>query len=216
MKALAAEGAPEGTWLRAERQTGGRGRSGRTWVSPPGNLYASTLVRLRPTDPPAATLALVAGLALFNTAESIVRRPDLVLKWPNDLLLGGAKVAGILLERTGDAVVAGFGANLAYAPKLPERRTAVLPDWQGPTEFAKLLGLAFADVLGDWRCKGLEAIRSAWLMRAHPVGTQLSTHGPDGRRVEGAFGGLASDGALLLQLEGGALQVIHAGDIDLI
>src|SRR5438093_256869 len=113
---FAREGAPEGLWLRAEQQTGGRGRQGRTWLSPPGNLYASTLVRLTAGDPPAATLSLVAGVALHQVTQAYAPEVPLQLKWPNDLLANGAKLAGILLERHEDAVIAGFGVNLAEYP----------------------------------------------------------------------------------------------------
>ena len=115
LAALALEGATEGLWLRAERQTGGKGRQGRAWVSPPGNLHASTLVRLRPGDPPAPTLALVAAVALHEVAS--IYAPGVQIKWPNDLLFDGAKLAGILLERLEDAVVIGFGVNLAHHPE---------------------------------------------------------------------------------------------------
>ena len=215
MKRLAADGAGEGTWLRADRQTAGRGRSGREWVSPQGNVHASTLVRVHASDPPAATLALVAGVALFNTAEPLVRRPGLMLKWPNDLLLDGAKVAGVLLERVGDAVVAGFGVNLAQAPEVPGRRTGVLPGALASSAFVRLLAVAFADALGNWRCNGLQAIRNAWLMRAHPLGTSLETHGPEGERVAGTFVGLDEAGALQLRLPDGSSRAIHAGDVHL-
>ena len=91
MIALAASGAAEGLWLRAIEQTAGRGRLGRDWVSPPGNLYASTLVRLRALDPPAATLAMVAAVALDETLRGWGASP--VIKWPNDLMIDGAKLS---------------------------------------------------------------------------------------------------------------------------
>src|SRR5436853_1339519 len=99
LASLAREGAAEGLWLRAERQTGGRGRQGREWHSPAGNLYASTLVRLRPADPPAPTLALVAAVALHEVASAFAGGARIEIKWPNDLMVGGAKLSGILLER---------------------------------------------------------------------------------------------------------------------
>src|SRR5690606_6236394 len=107
MLALAQAGASEGLWLRAERQTLGKGRQGKAWESPPGNLYASTLIRLRPSDPPAATLALVAAVAL-EEAVSVFLPARAAIKWPNDLLIDGAKLSGILLERAADAVVIGI------------------------------------------------------------------------------------------------------------
>ena len=87
---------------------------GRAWESPAGNHYASGLVRLRPGDPDAATLALVAAVALYDTVVLWADAAAIRLKWPNDLLVAGAKLSGILLERTGDAVVIGFGVNLAH------------------------------------------------------------------------------------------------------
>lgn len=116
MLALAAAGAAEGLWLRADYQTGGRGRQGRVWQSPPGNFYGSTLVRLRGGDPAAATLALVAAVALEEAVRIYAPGADVAIKWPNDLLLGEAKLAGILLERADDAVVVGIGVNLAHHP----------------------------------------------------------------------------------------------------
>src|SRR3954470_11406769 len=89
LAALARDGAAEGLWLRAERQTGGKGRQGREWFSPLGNLYASTLVRLRPGAPPAPTLALAAAVALHEAAGLFAPAAELRIKWPNDLLCGG-------------------------------------------------------------------------------------------------------------------------------
>jgi BirA family transcriptional regulator, biotin operon repressor / biotin---[acetyl-CoA-carboxylase] ligase len=137
---IARSGGAEGLWLRAERQTGGKGRQGRQWQSPPGNLYASTLVRLRPGDPPAPSLALVAAVALHDTVALQV--PEARIKWPNDLLAGPAKLAGILLERADDAVVIGFGVNLAFHPEQLDRPT---------TSVAALIGAApDPAVLVDW------------------------------------------------------------------
>src|SRR4051794_19317804 len=86
LAALARAGAPEGVWLRADRQTGGKGRQGRAWVSPTGNLHASTLVRLRPGDPPAPSLALAAAVALHETVAAFAQHAPVRIKWPNDLV----------------------------------------------------------------------------------------------------------------------------------
>lgn len=218
MLARAAQGAPEGLWLRADVQTGGRGRLGRNWASPRGNLYASTLVRVQPCDPAAHTLSLVAAVALFNTVRDFAPRANLLIKWPNDLLLGGNKLAGILLERQGDAVVVGIGANLVYAPQLPDRVTAALSQIMPapePTMFCNALARTFALCLHRWRYDGLGAIIADWLGRAHPVGTPLSTTGPDGGRVDGQFAGLTRDAMLNLRLPDGETVVIHSGDIEI-
>lgn len=251
MLIAAKAGAIEGTWLRAERQSAGRGRLGRAWVSPAGNLYASTLVRLRATDPAAATLALVAGVAV-EEAVGIYRlrhlgldpesrffgagqgsgttaqgrgddrglpRRSLQLKWPNDLLLDNAKLAGILLERAGDAVVIGVGANLAHHPDLPDRPATSLVAHGvevAPAAFLDTLAEAFVRWLARWRGEGLAPIRARWLDRAHPVGTALTARLPDNTALDGLFDGLDHDGALILRLAGGERRVIHAADVFLL
>jgi BirA family biotin operon repressor/biotin-[acetyl-CoA-carboxylase] ligase len=216
--ALARDGAPEATWLHAERQTGGRGRQGRSWESPPGNLYASTLVRLSPADPPAPTLALAAAVALHEAASLFIRGNDgqgLVIKWPNDLLAGAAKLAGILLERADNAVVIGFGVNLAHAPTGLDRPVTSLSALNGagpdPATFLDALVESFARHLAGWRRLGLGPIRNRWLAAAHPPGTALSTPAGDG-----LFEGLDETGALRLRLAEGTSRVIHAGDVFLI
>jgi BirA family biotin operon repressor/biotin-[acetyl-CoA-carboxylase] ligase len=213
--ALARAGAPEGMWLRAERQTSGRGRQGRAWHSPPGNLYASTLVRLQPADPRAPTLALVAAVALHEVASALAPDAAIRIKWPNDLLARGAKLAGILLEREGEAVIAGFGVNLAHHPvRLAPAATSLAALGGGapdPAAFLDLLAAAFARWLGRWRGEGIGPVRAAWLAAAHPAGTALATS-----EGEGLFDGLDESGALRLRLADGTPRVIHAGDVFLI
>jgi BirA family biotin operon repressor/biotin-[acetyl-CoA-carboxylase] ligase len=220
MAALARAGAPEGTWLRADRQTGGKGRQGRAWDSPPGNLYASTVVRLRPGDPPAPTLALVAAVALHEVATAFAPGADIRIKWPNDLLGGGAKISGILLEREGEAVVLGFGVNLAHHPSETPRPATSLAELTGaapdPEPFADALAETFGRWLGRWRSEGLAPVRAAWLAAAHPLRTALSTHDADGAPLEGLFDGLDEGGALRLRLADGTLRTIHAGDVFLL
>jgi BirA family biotin operon repressor/biotin-[acetyl-CoA-carboxylase] ligase len=217
---LAREGAPEGVWLRAGRQSGGRGRQGREWHSPPGNLYASTLVRIRPGDPPAPTLALVAAVALHEVASSFaIAGVAIEIKWPNDLLVAGAKLSGILLERIGDAIVVGFGVNLADHPDeiaRPAINMGMLGGVPDPARFLEALAESFARWVGRWRDEGLEPVRQRWLAAAHPRGTALSTHTASGAWVEGLFDGLEDSGALRLRLADGSSHVIHAGDVFLV
>jgi BirA family transcriptional regulator, biotin operon repressor / biotin---[acetyl-CoA-carboxylase] ligase len=219
MLALARTGAEDGLWLCAEQQTGGRGRMGRHWASPPGNLYASTLIRLRPGDPSPATLALVAAIALFDALAVFAPDVPFSIKWPNDVLANGAKLSGILLERTGDAVVCGIGVNLAHHPDLPNRPAtslAALGTLVEPGSFCEVLAEGFARWLGRWRGEGLDAIRRAWLAAAHPLGTALSAQPGEGARIEGLFDGLDADCALRLRLSDGIIRIIHAGDVFLI
>lgn len=207
----------EDVWLRAEQQTAGRGRQGRAWQSPPGNLYASTIVESRAGDPAAAGLALVVAVTLEEVVHAAL--PDgasLQLKWPNDLLLDGAKVSGILLERSGSHVVVGIGVNVAHHPDLPDRRTTSLRAAGASTNAATLLDhLAerFATWLATWRRAGIAPIAERWTARAHAVGTALSVRLPDGGAMDGRFLGLDAGGALLLGLADGSRHVIHAGDV---
>lgn len=221
--ALAREGhGEEGLWLRAERQTAGRGRQGRGWDSPVGNLYASTLVRLRADDPPAPTLALVAAVALEEAVRALLpkgRRGALALKWPNDLLIDGAKLSGVLLERAGDWVVIGMGVNIAHHPDIAGRATTSLHAQGAVADvavFAERLAEMLAAWLHIWRDRGVPAVAAQWRARAHPRGTALTARLPDGSSVAGTFDTLADDGALLIRLADGGTRAIHAGDVFLI
>jgi BirA family biotin operon repressor/biotin-[acetyl-CoA-carboxylase] ligase len=219
MAALARSGAPEGAWLRADTQAGGRGRQGRHWVSPPGNLYASTLVRRMAGDPPAPTLALVAAVALDALLQGWLGADRLMIKWPNDLLANGAKISGILLEGVDDAVVVGIGVNLAHHPEAVDRPATSLAalglSAPEPGDFAADLAASFADWLARWRNEGLGVVLARWLARAHPPGTALSVRAPEGA-LEGLYDGLEGDGALRLKTPGGRIHVVHAGDIFLL
>ncbi|VXC44143.1 Biotin--protein ligase [Sphingomonas sp. 8AM] len=207
----------EGTWLRAEQQTAGRGRQGRVWNSPAGNLSASTLVAIRPDDPPAAGLALVAAVALEGAVRGVLPvATALRLKWPNDLLLDGAKLSGILLERGAAHVVVGIGVNVAHHPVLGDRATTSLRAAGATIDAATLLdqlARRFAEWLSVWRGQGMGPVAARWSERAHPVGTMLSVRLPDQTTLEGQFIGLDASGALLLGLADGARHVIHAGDV---
>ena len=138
-----------------------------------------------------------------------------MLKWPNDLMLLGKKLAGILLERSNDRIAVGFGVNLASAPQLAERQAASLGGQVAPQAFAPLLAASLARLLGLWRASEPGLLAHAWQARAHPLGTQLTVHsGPD-EIVTGRFAGLEHDGALRLARDGGAVLVVRAGDVAL-
>lgn len=137
------------------------------------------------------------------------------IKWPNDLLAGPAKLAGILLEREGEAVVIGFGVNLAHCPEGLDRPvtslTAVAGSAAEPGAFLEMLAETFSRWLARWRGEGLAPVRRRWLAAAHPPGTALAT--PVG---EGLFDGLAEDGALRLRLADGTVRTVNAGDVFLL
>jgi BirA family biotin operon repressor/biotin-[acetyl-CoA-carboxylase] ligase len=218
----AGERLAEGYWLRAEQQTAGRGRSGRRWHSAPGNLYTSTVVQLRADDPPAPSLSLVTGVAVWEMLRGeIGDAVDLLLKWPNDIQVGRAKIAGILLERVGDAVVVGIGVNIRYAPEVEGRETTCIHDLapdnsNGPEDALPALANTFAEALSHWRRDRLPAMLERWSARAHPIGSRLSVHVEQSGQVEGSFAGLDASGSLLLRLANGEVRTIYAGDVSLI
>lgn len=219
MLALVDTGISEGRWLRARRQSGGRGRMGRKWDSPVGNLYCSTLVRLQPGDPLPHTLALVAANAVHALVAPLCAGQARI-KWPNDILVDGAKIAGILLERTGDAIIVGIGLNVTDHPRNLDRPvTSLIAQGAADAEAGALLDRLvqiFAHWLAIWRAQGLDPVRTHWLLNAHPTGTPMRVQQPDGITVEGAFETLDRQGMLILRLANGQSRAIHAGDIFLI
>lgn len=207
----------EGHWLVADRQIAGRGRGGRAWQDSAGNFMGSTLIHIGQGDPPAGTLALAAGLAVHEAVSVYLPEgQSAVLKWPNDVMVGRAKLAGILLEREGDAVVLGIGVNLANAPQVQGRETVALSSFgtaPARNDFAAELACSFALELERWRSFGLEPIVNRWLKAGHPVGTPLDVGEPGEEALSGTFAGLAADGALQLRLAGGTTRTIHAGEV---
>ena len=199
----------------AQIQEAGRGRQGREWVSRRGNFFGSTIVDLAPGDPPPQSLSLAAGLALIEAAETAAPDLPLLLKWPNDLVVGGAKVGGVLLERHGERVVVGFGVNLAAAPDIPERPAAHLGGRVTTEAFAPLLAGSVGRMLMLWRTTDPRDFAKAWLAGAHPVGTDLSVHGADAAAVRGQFAGIEPDGTLRLLLADGSVELVRAGDVAL-
>lgn len=210
---------PEGHWLVADRQSEGRGRQGRDWFDGVGNFMGSTVVHRQAGDPPAETLALVVGLALHEAvAWHLPGKAELLLKWPNDLMAGRAKVAGILLEAQGDAVVIGIGVNLVSAPEVPGRETAALSQLGTAPDrdlFSEDLARSFATELERWRTAGLAPVLRRWCALAHPEGTLLTVDGQEDEPLTGEYAGLALDGSLRLRLADGTLREIHAGEVNL-
>ncbi len=205
----------EGDWLVAFDQQAGKGRQGRTWVSVPGNFSGSTVVELKPSDPPPQTLSLAAGLALVEAIDVAIPAQSLMLKWPNDVMLLGKKVAGILLERSGNRVAVGFGVNLADAPALADRQASHFAGAIAPEAFAPLIAASFGRLLGLWRSNESSALARAWQERAHLPGTRLTVHVGKDETIGGRFAGLEPDGALRLMLDDGSIEVVRAADVSL-
>ncbi len=212
------EGEGEGLILRAREQVAGRGRQGRPWRSPPGNLYLSVLIDPAPRLAETANLSFVAGLAVWRAVSDLIPGAGLQLKWPNDVLLDGAKLAGLLLEvpYAGRPAVLGLGLNLRTAPTdTPYPATSLPPRPTGPVgrdEALEVIALRLAETLRQWRQEGFAAIRADWQAAAHPIGTPLTVRlGPD-TTVSGRFDGLGADGHLRL-LTADGVRAIPAGDV---
>jgi BirA family transcriptional regulator, biotin operon repressor / biotin---[acetyl-CoA-carboxylase] ligase len=194
---------------------------GRAWESPAGNLFASTIVRLRANDPPASTLAFVSALAVHDCIGQIAPEIAIEIKWPNDLLsTDGAKLCGILLERYEDAIIVGVGLNLLWHPAGLDRPVTDLKALGAlpphPQAVVEILANAFAIWLDRWRIGGMSAIASSWQKLAHAVGTAVTVNLPTGEQESGLYAGLGDDGALQLRLADGAIRAIHAADVFLI
>lgn len=213
-KSLAEAGAPDGSVVWAREQSAGRGRYARQWRSPPGNLYMSAL--LRPAVPPARTteLGFVASLAMAQTVEAFQPHPAR-LKWPNDVLVNGQKISGILLEGQFKGmevawVIAGIGINVTYAPDNPAYpATSLAACGGGDIEVRRVLEQLLARLgagLEVWREQGFAAVRDAWMARAARLGETVTVR-IDGEPLSGRFAGLDHDGALLMETEAGARRI---------
>lgn len=213
-------------WIRAEVQSRGRGRSGRSWASEPGNLYATLLFAPGCLISDVHQLSLLTGVAAYDAIRAMAGGSvaGLRLKWPNDALIGSAKVAGILAESSvgqGGELLAmvGVGINLANAPADADRTTTHLADHgvsAVPATALDELDKAMWHWLGIWdRGRGFAEIRAAWLERAGSVGEMLAINAAEGR-VEGCFAGLDADGSLLLRDATGRERRFLFGDVSVI
>jgi BirA family transcriptional regulator, biotin operon repressor / biotin---[acetyl-CoA-carboxylase] ligase len=211
-------------WVVARRQTDGRGRNGRPWASEPGNLYASLLLRL--AHPNVQQLALVAGVAVLEAIVAAAWKApikDLRLKWPNDVLIAGAKCAGILCESQASVaervVVIGIGINLNSHPLgIGRAATDLAAHGLNLTPQAMLAGLdaAMARWLAAWDGgAGFHRVRAAWLAAAGGAGESLTVN-TGAEEIAGTFVDLDPGGGLVLRDSGGALRTLTFGDVTLL
>ena len=209
-------GEAAGLALHADVQSAGRGRRGRSWNSPKGNLYLSTLVDAKQVT--AGQVGFAAALALIEAIEADVGKdiPELLCKWPNDLLFNGAKVAGLLLEAVPnrDQVVVGMGVNL-----IPINVADAVYPVGALTDYGidpKSLAARVCDALGrwleTWNTVGFAPLRRAWLERATGLGETIIVRLPNDQ-LDGTFEGLAEDGALLLNQGAAGIRTVSAGDV---
>ncbi len=212
-------------WIGAKRQTAGRARRGRVWVMDTGNLAQTLLIKLNKTPFEASQLTFVAALAVYDLVGRYVPPSLVTIKWPNDVLLDGKKVSGILLESgsiSSDSLwlAIGIGVNLKSFPSDTDRPATAIADHlsaertTAPTveEAGEALASAFDDWFVKWLTQGFEPVRQAWLDRTPGL------HGPciarlPNETLEGTADGIEPDGSLRLKLADGTVRVISAGDV---
>lgn len=221
--ALAHKGDGGNLWVTARRQLKGKGRRGRQWVSEAGNLYASLLLIDPAPKDALANLPLVAAVGVYDALRPyFAQTPQaLAIKWPNDILVDGAKINGILLESSflSDrrlAVVIGCGINCVHHPDNPHYPATDLASCGFDVPFEDLfagLAVSMANAIALWnRGAGFAAIRERWLLAARGVGEQVTINHTDGE-VTGMFEEIDHDGYLCLKLDDGTRQKISAGDL---
>jgi BirA family biotin operon repressor/biotin-[acetyl-CoA-carboxylase] ligase len=215
LRALAGEAA--GLVIRADRQTAGRGRRGRNWSSPPGNLYTSILLRPQRPASEAAALGFAAVMAIGDVAEALLPPGTLVQhKWPNDLLIDGSKASGILLEAQPGFVVLGVGVNIASHPAdMSYPATDLVAAGAAPIAPQALLErllTALAPLYESWERASFAALLPAWRRRAAGLGGPIEVR-LERETLTGTFRDLEPDGTLRLTLSDGTEQRIAAGDV---
>ena len=203
----ALQGAPDRTVVWARTQTAGRGRRGRTWASPEGNLHVSVV--LRNVGPTAPQLGFVAALAVADAMDEVCGSARARLKWPNDVLLDGAKLAGLLLEVEqtphGVATILGIGVNVRHFPLDASYPATSLRAHGFGVSVDAMVAHVLATLgsrLDQWIREGFDRVRSEWALRGHRRGDALRINAPLGRDVSGRFAGLDDDGSLLALIDG--------------
>jgi BirA family biotin operon repressor/biotin-[acetyl-CoA-carboxylase] ligase len=218
----AASGADGPLWLIADRQSRGRGRRGREWQSPTGNLFATLLLRPASRIAECAQLSFVAALAACDLVDRCAPHANVEVKWPNDVVAEGRKIAGILLESAShsdaapDWLAIGFGVNLAWHPSdtdFPATSIAALgASPPTPVEALAWLAGSWSKWYELWSERGFEPIRDVWLARAARLGLRIRTRLANAEAT-GVFEGIDGTGALLLRESRDRLRTIPAGEV---
>lgn len=218
VRGLAETGEPEGLAVQALQQTKGRGRHGNDWVSPMGNLYLSVLLRPSCKADKAAQMAFVVALALSDAMGEVIEDGhDKKLKWPNDILIDGKKISGILLETKLDAhgrvdyLIIGTGVNIFAPPEGAEGLDRIKKERLAVNTFRDLYLQKLRDRYISWQDKGFAPVREAWLKQAYGVGQTMKIRLPE-IGYEGTFVGVDESGALIATVDG-ERKIFTAGDV---
>ncbi|MDX1738557.1 MAG: biotin--[acetyl-CoA-carboxylase] ligase [Alphaproteobacteria bacterium] len=205
----------------AEMQTGGRGRTGRSWSSPAGNLYCSILIPDIGDLAQAAQLSFVTAIAMRNAIASLIGLSDVKCKWPNDIMINGQKTCGILLEcgtnrKKRNWLIVGTGANVAWHPEDTPYKTTHLTQFNTQIDYVDLLEnylSEFKAKYSEWRDFGFERCRSEWLSHGFAIGERIVARLSEARQEEGVFLDLDKSGALILEKADKSRMTITAGDV---
>jgi BirA family biotin operon repressor/biotin-[acetyl-CoA-carboxylase] ligase len=219
---LASAGERGPVWIVADRQTAGRGRRGRLWQSPTGNLAATLLLRPEKPASECAQLSFVAALAASDVVSRLAPAAEVRVKWPNDVLADSRKIAGILLESASSGgerlewLAVGIGINLDHFPldtDFPATSLATL-GYAGVTtgDASGRLALAWSEWYEVWRDRGFAQIRDVWLSRAARLGERIRARLAAGE-ASGVFEGIDENGALILREHPGRVRAIAAGEV---
>lgn len=212
-------------WIAADIQTAGRGRRGRAWTSKSGNLFCTGVYPKLSTPQQTALLSFVAAVAIVETLDLFVPQENPVIKWPNDVLLSGAKTAGILLEAHREHVLIGIGMNLVTHPQdTPYPATHVLahidpsalvgpdPALPEPKTVLPLLASRFEVGYESLKTYGFPPTRKNWLSRAQGIGEAVTVRLPN-ETFAGSVLGLGKNGELQVRLSNGTIREVYAGDV---
>ena len=215
------EGAKSGLWITADEQTGGRGRGGREWISKPGNLYCSLIYETDGDIRKAAQLSFVTALAVHETISAFLHLDDIKCKWPNDVLVRGKKICGILLEshtcdiQKKEFMIIGIGINIEHHPDVTLYETTHLNEQTdksfGHIDVFSILAQKMFEWILKWQADGFASVREKWLENCRGLGEMITVKLPEEKLV-GRFIDLDSDGALKLETDT-EIMTIHSGDV---
>lgn len=202
------------TIIIADKQAEGRGRTGKSWISPEGNLYASLIINQEKDVSKLTELTFVTALAVGNTILSFINGLNLQYKWPNDVLIDGKKISGILLEKKSNSnwLIIGIGINVNHAPLPGTTCISNYGDSVSNIDLLKKLIINFNKLRKQWLFDGFYAVRKMWLARAFKMNEQISVKLAD-KLYEGIFSDIDKSGKLVLQQKDGSLIYFDAGEL---
>jgi BirA family transcriptional regulator, biotin operon repressor / biotin---[acetyl-CoA-carboxylase] ligase len=224
VRAILASDSTQDVVVRAKMQTRGRGRRGRHWDSPPGNLYFS-FSKTPPVDPAVlGQISLVVGLAVYRVIRTLLPSPvPIALKWPNDILVNQMKVGGILVEteplpgRSPIPCIIGIGINILSSPEGVTFPSCALRDFMAdcpdPDQLVRGILREFEASYQTWIKDGFDTLRSQWLDVSYGLGKSVSAKSENGLDIDGRFLTLSSDGAVIIRRDDGTDYVVHGSDI---